>query len=203
MAPLIGAALIGGGASLLGGMMGSSGAKKANAAMERQAQRSMEFEQWMSSTAHRREVDDLRAAGLNPILSGTGGMGASTAKGAMAAQVNEMQPLENAANAGAASATQWMRTSEEVKNMREARFNTQQDSALKQAQTEKANSEINLLRESVREAKASADIREADAVGREVEADIDKSTWGRVMRYINRANPLGSTGSSAIRAIKQ
>lgn len=58
-------------------------AQKNNEWSAQQAQIDREWQKMMSDTAHVREVADLKAAGLNPVLS-AGGNGASTPSGAMA-----------------------------------------------------------------------------------------------------------------------
>lgn len=70
-------AIAAGGLSLLGDVFGSRSSAK-------EAKRQREWQERMANTAHQREVADLRAAGLNPILSGTGGAGAPTPSGAQA-----------------------------------------------------------------------------------------------------------------------
>lgn len=117
-------------------ILGQSSANRANLRIAREQ---MAFQERMSSTAYQRAMDDMRRAGLNPMLAYSQG-GASSPGGASATMQDVLGPAVSRGAQAISSAVQSLRVKKELKLLDEEIFNVQSDSAMKQAQAVEARS---------------------------------------------------------------
>lgn len=116
------------GLDFVGGLMGNSSSAK-------EAGKNRAWQEYMSNTAHVREVRDLKRAGLNPMLSGMGGSGASSPGGATAQQSN---PFSSGASKLATAGI----TNAQVENLAAATDKTKAETRNTEVSTAKTLAEI-------------------------------------------------------------
>lgn len=189
IAAALGAAAIGGIASLKGGSDQRKHAK-AEAAKQR------EFQRDMSNTAYQRAVDDMKKAGLNPMLAYQQG-GASSPVGAKA-------DIEDIVTPAISSAKQSALIDAELKSIRAAANNANSSAENQRAQSYLAAENQNLAQQHFRESEERAKLNKAQtqllkyqAPAAKNLAEMEATSFGKNMPYIERLLRIIFSGGGA------
>jgi len=197
----IGPSLVTGGLSALGGYFQGQSSQAS-------AKDQMKFQERMSNTSFQRGMADLRKAGLNPILAAKVG-GASTPQGAGYQVPNIGEAFASGAHS-AGSLRQMIagteKTKEETKNVPKAGDLLSQQMRTAQAQAEALHAQArNYNYNSAKSEAETINIEKTNKImdqavaSSKIESEIDQTTFGKAMRYLNRLNPFGNSAKGLIR----
>lgn len=175
------------------------GGERRNAAAADMADKQMDFQRDMSSTAYQRAVKDMQAAGLNPMLA-YGQGGASTPGGAMAQVEDTISPAVQ-------TAFQRQRLTQELDNMKATQNQT--ESAAKVNEAQAANIQADTINKELQgpqiQALTKQNISSADnldASTKRIDSEIEKLK-GEVANLPKVGKQIEATISNLLEQNKQ
>ena len=187
MDPVTTAALISGGSALVGGFLSNQGQNQTNAANLRiaretntfnaaEANKNREWQERMSSSARQREVEDLKKAGLNPLLA-AGGSGASSPGGSSAS--GTAATMENPMKAGLSTALEISQFAQQIQKQKKELEAIDANILNTKANTQKSAMETKVMSKGI------------------PEAEIKNGIFDMVKPFLNRVKQSLSTSSKA------
>ena len=186
---LIGTALSAGG-DIYGAYQQRRAQQEANETNINLSREQMAFQERMSNSAHQREVDDLRKAGLNPILSANAGASSPAGQSATVA------PVPSITDRVVASARDALRFKQEIRESKQRiRSGVAQEGA--------AYADANLKTAQERETNARAEMQEIEAWLANNRNEWEKKNpelTGFIDAFLRRAQPAASAASDVRRA---
>lgn len=161
--------------SAVSSFLGTRSANRTNRAISREQ---MGFQESQSSTAYQRAMEDMRKAGLNPILAYQQG-GASTPSGASA-------NMQDAVTPGVNSAMGALRLKADIENIHENSEKLRTDQALNRALQESAKADAFFKANSAKNVQMNTLLAGYQVPGARNQAAIEDSTFGQVLNYVDR-----------------
>lgn len=191
----IGSSLVGAGSSIWG-------ASSANRAAKAAARRQMDFQERMTRNRYRYTMQDMRAAGLNPILAYQQGGGAAPA-GASYSPANIGAGVAPALQGGVSSAISAVRARQQLKLMDAQIRNVHQDTKKKREET---NTTSHLGAESLSRTRINQEGYHSAAAAAEGAKHLrrmyDDPKWGPIIKGIETLGRAINPGASAVKNLK-